>query len=54
MTEANKRSIFRWIHFVMGIPIAGYIYSPFDQIPKYAHATRFVFVPVMIFTGLWM
>jgi len=54
MTEATKRSIFRWIHIVMAIPIAGYIYSPFDKIPNYAPPTRYVFVPVLVLTGLWM
>jgi thiosulfate reductase cytochrome b subunit len=54
MSEATKRSIFRWIHIVCAIPIIGYIYSPFDQIPNYAPATRFVFLPVMLLTGLWM
>jgi hypothetical protein len=48
------RSIFRWIHTVFSIPILGYIYSPFDKIPQYAFPTRFVFVPVMILSGLWM
>jgi hypothetical protein len=48
------RSIFRWIHLVFAIPILGYIYSPFDKIPTYAPATRFVFVPVMILSALWM
>jgi hypothetical protein len=48
------RSIFRWIHLVFSIPIFGYIYSPFDKIPNYAPATRLVFVPVMILSGLWM
>jgi hypothetical protein len=54
MSNATKRSIVRWIHIVLGIPIIGYIYSPFDQIPNYAPATRFVFVPVVVFSGLWM
>ena len=54
MTEAAKRSIFRWIHIVFAIPIAGYVYSPFDQIPNYAPAVRFVFVPVLVLSGLWM
>jgi hypothetical protein len=54
MTEGTKRTIFRWIHIVFAIPIAGYIYSPFDQIPNYAPATRFVFVPVLALSGLWM
>jgi hypothetical protein len=54
MKEATKRSIFRWIHIVFAIPIIGYIYSPFDQIPNYAHPTRSVFVPVLALSGLWM
>jgi hypothetical protein len=54
MKDATKRSIFRWIHIVFAIPIIGYIYSPFEQIPNYAPATRFVFVPVIGLSGLWM
>ena len=54
MNDITKRSIFRWIHIVLGIPIIGYIYSPFDQIPNYAPAVRFVFVPVIVLSGLWM
>jgi hypothetical protein len=54
MSNSTKRSIVRWIHIVLGIPIIGYIYSPFDQIPNYAPVTRFVFVPVLVLSGLWM
>ncbi len=54
MNRSITRSIFRWTHLVFSIPILGYIYSPFDKIPNYAPATRFVFVPVMILSGLWM
>jgi len=36
MTDAKKRSIFRWIHIVFGIPIIGYVYSPFKELPNYA------------------
>jgi hypothetical protein len=54
MTDFSKRWIFRWVHIVCSIPIIGYIYSPFEQIPNYAPATRFVFLPVMVLTGLWM
>jgi len=49
-----KRSMLRWIHLVFAIPILGYIYSPFSELPNYAPATRFVFVPVMILAGYWM
>ena len=54
MKDATQRSILRWIHIVFSIPILGYIYSPFDQIPNYAHITRFVFVPALVLSGLWM
>ena len=54
MNEAAKRSIFRWIHIIFAIPIAGYVYSPFDQIPNYAPAVRFVFLPAIVLSGFWM
>ncbi|HEY3037387.1 MAG TPA: hypothetical protein VGJ66_01560 [Pyrinomonadaceae bacterium] len=54
MKDATKRSILRWIHIVFSIPILGYIYSPFEEIPKYADRVRFVVVPVMVLSGFWM
>jgi len=54
MSDATKRSILRWIHIIFGIPILGYIYSPFAEIPNYAPAVRFVFLPVIVLAGLWM
>jgi hypothetical protein len=54
MKDATQRAIIRWIHIICSIPIIGYIYSPFDQIPNYAPPTRFVFFPVMLLSGLWM
>jgi hypothetical protein len=54
MKEATRRLIIRWVHIVCSIPIVGYIYSPFENIPDYAPLTRFVFLPIMVFSGLWM
>jgi hypothetical protein len=54
MTQSTKRWIVRTIHIVFSIPIAGYIYSPFDKIPGYATPTRYFFVPMLILSGLWM
>ncbi len=54
MKQSVGRKIFRWIHLVFSIPILGYIYSPFDQIPNYAPLVRFVFVPLLVLSGLWM
>jgi thiosulfate reductase cytochrome b subunit len=54
MNDASQRSIFRWIHIVFSIPILGYIYSPFEEIPNYAPLVRFVFLPLLILSGFWM
>ena len=54
MSNATKRTIARWIHLVFSIPIIGYIYSPFENIPQYAGPTRYVFLPPLVLTGLWM
>jgi hypothetical protein len=54
MSQSTVRSICRCVHLILAIPILGYIYSPFDKIPGYAFRTRYVFVPVMVLSGLWM
>ena len=54
MNQGAIRLIFRWIHIVFSIPILGYIYSPFEKIPKYAARVRFVVVPVMLLSEFWM
>ena len=54
MNAATQRAIFRWIHIIFSIPILGYIYSPFEKLPDYAFPTRFIFIPVMVLSGLWM
>jgi len=54
LSIATKRSILRWIHLAVAIPILGYIYSPFAELPNYAAVTRFVFAPAMILAGYWM
>jgi hypothetical protein len=54
MSDATKRSIFRWIHIVFSIPIIGYVYSPFAELPSYAPVVRFISIPVLVLTGLWM
>jgi hypothetical protein len=54
MSQGTQRVIFRWIHIVLAIPIIGYIYIPFERLPDYAFSTRFIFLPLMVLTGLWM
>ena len=54
ISNASKRSILRWIHLIFTIPILGYVYSPFAELPNYAPVVRFVFIPVLILSGYWM
>ena len=54
MMPTTQRTIFRCIHIIFAIPILGYIYSPFDKLPDYAPLTRYVFLPLMVVSGLWM
>ena len=54
ISASTQRIIIRWIHLVLAIPIIGYIYSPFEELPNYAPVTRYIALPVMVVTGLWM
>ena len=54
ISNATKRSILRWIHLILAIPIIGYVYSPFADLPDYAPVVRFVSIPVLILSGFWM
>lgn len=42
MSNAAKRSILRWIHLILAIPIVGYAYSPFAELPSYAPIVRYI------------
>jgi len=54
MKETTKRSINRWIHIACGIPMIGYIYDSPSNTPYYAHSVRYMFLPVLLLSGLWM
>ena len=54
MNQITQRSIIRCIHLVFSIPIIGYAYSPFEELPNYAPVVRFGAVPGIVLTGLWM
>jgi uncharacterized membrane protein len=54
MKDATKRSIFRWIHIICGIPIIGYIYDSPTDTPNYAWSIRSLFFPALLISGLWM
>ncbi|HMJ69720.1 MAG TPA: hypothetical protein VK508_12525 [Cyclobacteriaceae bacterium] len=54
MSAALERKIIRWIHIVLSIPIIGYVYGPVAEIENAARMVRWVFLPVIILSGLWL
>lgn len=54
MSATTTRAILRWVHVVVTIPIFGYIYGPSAEVQQYADGVRYIFVPVMVLSGLWM
>ena len=54
MRSVTKRWIPRLIHLIFSIPIIGYVYSPFEELPNYAPVVRFVSIPALVLTGFWM
>ena len=54
ISNASKRAILRCTHLIVSIPVLGYIYEPASEVQQYAGAARYIFVPIMVLTGLWM
>ena len=54
MSNATQRLICRWIHIAFGLPLIGFVYAnPADVLP-YRDMFRFVFMPVLLLSGVWM
>ena len=54
ISNATTRSILRWFHIIVTIPVFGYIYGPASEVQQYADGVRYIFVPIMVLSGLWM
>lgn len=54
MNTGTQRTVLRWIHIIFGLPIIGYIYGPPEEVAPYAYMFRYVFMPVILLSGLWM
>jgi ABC-type nickel/cobalt efflux system permease component RcnA len=54
MNSARERTMIRLIHLVLSIPILGYLYGPVAAIPRAAWFTRWIAMPLVILTGLWL
>jgi len=54
MKESTKRSVLRCLHIAFGLPIFGYVYGPPQEVAQYVNMFRFIFVPGLLLSGLWM
>ncbi|HEX3443695.1 MAG TPA: hypothetical protein VHS80_03200 [Chthoniobacterales bacterium] len=54
MSSLHERALIRTLHLVLSIPIIGFIYGPAAHIPPAATFTRFVAVPLVVLSGIWM
>jgi len=54
ISNATKRSILRWSHLILSIPVLGYIYGEPSKVQQYADAARFIFIPLIVLSGYWM
>ncbi|EEF58466.1 hypothetical protein [Pedosphaera parvula] len=54
MSPTRERNVIRMLHLVLSIPIVGFIYGPAATIPRAAWFTRFIAVPVVVISGIWL
>ena len=54
VTDTTKRTIYRSIHIIFGLMILGYIYGPPEETLQYRDNFRFIFVPAIVLSGLWL
>ena len=54
MKAATQRALVSWLHLIASIPILGYIYGPVAHIPRAAFAVKWIIVPVVLLSGLWL
>ena len=54
MTAWRERDTIRLLHLVLSIPIIGNIYGPVAHIPHAAFFTRWIAMPAVILSGVWM
>jgi hypothetical protein len=54
MNAALERKIIRWMHIILSIPILGYVYGPVADLYYGSRAVKWVFLPVIILSGLWL
>jgi hypothetical protein len=50
----RERDIIRLLHLLVSIPIVGYLYGPVEHMARAAFFVRWVAMPLVVLSGLWM
>lgn len=51
----NKiRIILRWLHIIIGLILLCYIYSPFSKYAAFQIFVKFIAIPIVVISGLWI
>jgi hypothetical protein len=54
MGNATQRTIARWIHIALGLPLIGFVYGPPAEVEPYRYLFQLLFMPALLLSGLWM
>ena len=54
MTQRTIRKILRWSHFVFGLVIMCFIYSPFHENVTFQWVMKLLIIPYLTISGLWI
>ena len=54
VSSATMRVILRWVHVVLGLVILCYIYSPWHRYVPFQVAVKFLVIPILVMSGIWL
>jgi thiosulfate reductase cytochrome b subunit len=54
MSNNARRTVLRWIHLLAGLPLIGFVYGPSAETEPYRYMFQYVFMPVLLLSGLLM
>lgn len=54
LTQTRIRVIFRWIHVILGLVLLCYVYSPFGAYSAFRFFVKWIAIPVIVLSGLWL
>lgn len=54
MKQVTLRQGLRWLHLILGLLVMCYIYSPFGNLRAFQITMKFIIIPVIVLTGIWI